>query len=535
MAFCEECGAALAPEMRFCESCGAAVPSCDCKGAEQMPVSSPAPVGDINLFASDDWAKKWLSAASSVGNSELGILLTRTEALARQLGANGKELREVLSSYASSMRSRGICYHCLDLDRCSFCGGGGDVGSVIAALRMVVEVARPKYLFIIGNEEVVEVARWENRTSDSDGIVESDLCYATMDATSPWSGRRYDFDVAMRVGRLPSADGEGIDRFRRYLDNASRYVGTRSGQIPYGLSARVWEEESNDEYHAIAPGDVDVSPMVTKETVVEKIPADANLLFFNLHGSHKARCWYGQDGSSYPEAFEPEILKGWNSPYFIGVEACYGARYLGGIPVEESIVMTALRNNCMAFLGSSRIAFGSVRPQGTCADIVVGQYIKCLASGLSAGDAYVEGLKDLTRDVANMDDTDVKTLAEFSLYGDPAIRMKPHKGVCAAKSAKDESGVSKGVHISMPDVRFAVDLALAEVDAKIESLVDACFEREILPLFACDRAQVRQAVYRLSNSGLNQKMYSFEANGMPHVAKIYFDDRGAVKKTVVSK
>ena len=388
---------------------------------------------------------------------------------------------------------------------------------------------------MLGNEDVIDVARWENQSRDGEEIVESDLCYSTLDVDTPWNGQKYNFDEIMRVGRVPSCDGETIASYSRYFKNAQKHIGTMNGVLPYGLSALVWEDESNDEYKEISQEKVDVSPEVTKNDVGARIAEDANLLFFNLHGSNDTRFWYGQEGGSYPEAFAPAVLDGRENPYFLGVEACYGARYLGGLDQNDSIMMMAIRNKCLAFLGSSKIAYGTPRPEGTCADVVIGDYIKYLAKGYSAGDAYLEGLKRLTANRDAMDDSDIKTLAEFALYGDPSARMGQDKDAGGMKKLFKGFGVAKGLSIPMPDIRRSVQMALAEVDAKIEAIIDDFAMRNLLPeLMQSGLGPAKQSVFKM-NTGLNQKIYALETGPVKRVAKVYFDDKGKIHKALVSK
>lgn len=539
MAFCEECGAKLAEGVRFCEECGTEVPVSLSSMTQDKDASSfdeiPSFEQSLELFNCFDWPQKWQAAASSSDGCELGLIITRESELLSQLHAAPEELREMLSRYIAKAAERGVKYSYCNLDDCLIHEGKGGVDAVVATLRKIVDVARPTYLLILGNEDVIDVARWENQARDGDEIVESDLCYSTLDCNTPWNGQKYNFDEIMRVGRLPSYKGEAFSSYSRYFENAQMYIGTMSGVRPYGLSALVWEDESNDEYKEISKDKVDVSPEVTKNDVGDRIDEASNLLFFNLHGSNDTRFWYGQEGGSYPEAFAPVVLDGRDHPYFIGVEACYGARYIGGLDENQSVMMMAMRNKCLAFLGSSKIAFGTSKPKGSCADIVIGDYIKYLTKGYSAGDAHVEGLKRLCANRDDMDDSDVKTLAEFALYGDPSARMGANKSTGCMKKLFKGSGLAKGLSIPMPDIRRSVQMALAEVDAKIEAVIDDFAMRHLLPeLMHGGLGSAKQSVFKM-NTGLNQKMYSLEAGPVRRVAKVYFDDKGKIHKALVSK
>lgn len=533
MAFCEQCGTELVPGSRFCEECGAAIDDVFDPPKETLGSTD----GFKEIFIGSDWMDDWGQMASKAGNCELGIILTRENALLCQIDVSREELHGLLGEYINKASKRGVKYVYFDLDKFPGYDGDGDVDSVVAALRDVVDVARPKYLFILGNEKVVEVVRWENRASDGDAEVESDLCYSTLDLMSPWEGQKYDFDSVLRVGRLPTYSGENFSEFKSYFETAAAHIGQMNRVVSYGLSALVWEEESNYEFGKISSRNVDVSPDVEHKDVSSRMGSESNLLFFNLHGSDRAKYWYGQDGGDYPEAFAPEVLTKISRPYFLGVEACYGARYLGGLMPEESILLTAMQNKCIAFLGSSRIAFGTSSPFGSCADFVIGSYVSNLKKGESAGDAHLSGLKRLTENWDSMDDSDLKTMAEFALYGDPSARMGSNGGGGIIKGIFSSHKIAKGLSVPMPDVRRAVRMSIIEVDSKINAIIDEYVKREILPEISgiIGSSEVKTKTLKMEKSGLFQKVYSFNSGSIGRVAKIYFDERGAVKKAIVSK
>ena len=536
MAFCEQCGARLTPGTRFCEECGAAVAS---EAHDAVSTDTVCGASDFkSIFRSSEWDAAWRRVASDAGDCELGLIVTRENALLSQIDAPASAFHALIADYVDSAAKRGVRYCYLNLDEFPDFEGNGFVGSVVSALRRIVDVARPKYMFILGNEEIINVARWENRAGDGDEEVESDLCYTTLDCESPWEGQEYDFDEAIRVGRLPTYASEGFDNFKAYFDNAALHIGKMDRLIPYGLSALVWEEETNYEFGQIASRQVDVSPLVGKANVAAHMGSESNLFFFNLHGSGQTRYWYGQEGCDYPEAFSPSVLRQMDRPYFLGVEACYGARYLDGLTPEDSIVLTAMQRHCIAFLGSSRIAFGTSSPTGSCADFVVGSFVKAINQGESAGDAHVAGLKRLTDDSELMDDADIKTMAEFALYGDPSARKGANASAKGLRGLfASGSKVRKGLSVPMPDIRRAIRLAVVEVDAKIEAIVDDYVKREVLPELAgaIGAGRVQSKTVKMTKSGLNQKIYSFKDGVLRRVAKVYFDDKGCVRKALVSK
>ncbi|MBQ7650953.1 MAG: zinc ribbon domain-containing protein [Victivallales bacterium] len=549
-AFCGNCGAKLEADARFCGECGTPIADMmeiepvhgttvhvsrrTSRNASERVSSGKSWFNSFAVFKSSNWEKEWQKAAEDAAGEELGIIMTSEGRLVSQLDVKADELRDVIANYMRSADKRGVHYYYLDIEDNSIeSADGDDVAAIVSLLRKIVNGARPKYLFILGNEEVINVATWENGACDGDEDVLSDLAYSTLDTNSPWEGQDFNASEALRVGRLPTTEG-CFDDFQTYFENAKRGIGSIETIKSYGLSALVWKDESNHEYSAIAKDEVDTSPSVTLETSGERISAsEPNLLFFNLHGSDEMEYWYGQKGGNYPEAMSPELFDDYPRCFFLGVEACYGARFVG-LGVEESIVKTAMANRCLAFLGSSKIAYGTSSPDGTCADIVIGEYIRHIAKGFTAGDAHIAGLKKLTS-ASDMDDADIKTLAEFALYGDPSACTGKNKNIGAMKGMmKKLGGVPKGIHIPMPDVRKATKLYLAEVNEKIEKAVDD-FAATLMPALRQKGAPVTQKTFKMKSGRLNQKMYSIETEHIRQIAKVYFDDNGKVHKAVMSK
>ena len=492
----------------------------------------------LNTFEGD-WLSNWNDAAKYSSDGELGIILTDIDALSAQLECSAEALLEAVQNHISFAETKGVHYYLLD------CRNNGirnidatSVESVVGLLRQVVNVARPKYLFILGNENVFGVMRWENQVGgDSDNDVPADLPYVTLDTNSPWEGQKYDFSSVLRTGRLPSYDGESLEEFSAYFDNVAEGIPDYVGTVPYGLSARVWEGASNALYQKLDRSDVNLSPNVSLQNVEQTIPEDVNLLYFNLHGSDQTKFWYGQEGPKYPEAFSPDVVAGISHPYFLGVEACYGARYIDGLTPDNSIVLTAMQKGCLALLGSSRIAFGPCVPPGTCADIMIGTFLKKVSEGESAGDAYCAAMEDLMSD-SSQNDTTIKTLAEFSLYGDPSVSM----GESKAKSHFKSSIIPKGLRVPMPDIRRAMAAVLLENEHRAAQIFRTMIYNQGKSLTSklnFDMVNLMQGVdpkfYQVGNTGIYQAVFAKEDGPVSRIAKIYFDAKGTVKQQLLSK
>lgn len=535
MPFCENCGAELSAGARFCEECGVQVDSYN----EPTPSSLFKDINgkpDYNSTFIGNWREKWANVARATSTDEIGIILTDIQALATQLLCPVADLLVTINVYIASAANRGVNYHLLDLGSNGISDiDGKNVQATVNLLKTIVSIARPKYLLILGNEEIVNVTCWENQCADSDDDVAADLPYATLDTTSPWEGQNYDFSQVLRVGRVPSYRGEQFAQFTTYFNNAQIGINSISKIVPYGLSALVWEPASAEQFSKIGKGKINTSPNVILENVMETLPQTANILFFNLHGSDQTKFWYGQEGSSYPETFSPETIKSIKGPYFLGVEACYGARYTDGLTPDNSIVLSAMQNGCLALLGSSKIAYGPCIPPATCADIIIGTFLKRICNGESAGDAYCEGLRALISS-ETPDDSTIKTLAEFSLYGDPSARTR--KKITKSILSKAVAGASKGIHVPMPDIRRAVNAKLVSADCKA-----VLAYRSNPAKFAVNKnfnieeylQDIEPKYYQVGQSNFYQAVYN-KTIGLHNVTvKVYFDENGNVTKELFSK
>lgn len=522
--FCEECGTKLEDGVKFCENCGTPVPMENTQENQSKAFSDDSIWKSI--FSYGNWMSLWEKATKD-STAEIGIILTRSSELCSQLSCFKDDLFAMLDDYVSSAKNRGVSYFLLDLsDNAAGTSSSGNVSNVIEILSSVCNVSPFKYLFILGNEDIIEFKVWENLSSDNDENVTSDFVYTVLNETSPWDGMKYDFDKALRVGRIPTWKGESFSQFNNYFENAKKNIGNFPPLRPYGLSAYVWQKESEEEFSALSNTKVDVSPDVNKHNVNGKISSESNLFLFNLHGSNETEFWYGQDGSLYPEAISPSNIMNLSSANFIGVEACYGAIYENNRTSSSSNVMAALSNKTIALLGSSRIAYGTPCPPGSCADIVVGEFLKQISMGETAGDAHVTGLKKLCR--GQMDDSEIKTLCEFALYGDPSACIGKNRNMIAGKAAVHKSIIgNRSIHIAMPDVRHAVRYRLTEVDSKIKDAIN----NRVYEMFGNMKGIIPETFID-ANSKNYQALYR---DSKKNIVKVYFDVFGHIKNMISSK
>lgn len=534
--FCEECGTELEPGARFCENCGTPVPQ---ENLSTASLASAHTEPQHQIY----------------GLNENGVIVTDLSALSNQLGTSKETLTSLISEYTAFCLANGISYSLIDI-------ANPDLEAVIKAISQNNRTSKLKYVFILGNEAVIPTMEYENQSQDGDKTISSDLPYSTLTIKSPFDGFEFSSRKMLRVGRLVSYQGESFEKFASYFRNTMKSSGAFSSIKPYGLSAKIWKRETDFEYQKVATNTKasnslpDSSPAVTVSTVENFIPRDANLLMFNLHGSDKTKYWYGQEEDSYPEAVQPESLSVLSAPYIIGVEACYGANFCGNLDEEQSILVKSMQSGCLSLLGSSRIAYGTPEPEGNCADFMIGEYLKQIKNGETAGDSHIAGIRRVVKESEDFTDVEIKTIAEFNLFGDPALRIgdfaKSSEGSAGAGSAGTSSASAgsftssyknsprkssflTSIDVELPDIKRAVRQSLAQVDEKITSEINEHVYKHYADLRGC-----MPATYKIEGTNLFHSIYKKEngagaASQINRVVKIYFDKSGKIKKELESK
>ncbi len=556
--FCENCGNQLTSDDRFCENCGYAVrseddyskKSIDCS-IELMPefknlkkkfapgkASKKEDEDIIFLFSCEGWKNRWSDAARKYGHDNLGIILTNSN-------ASYDNYNRSLTKYIAFRREQGTFYFVLDMDTQIVwnCGDNSvNYKSIVKILKEIYRVAKPKYLLLVGDEKVIDSAKWYNvnyvkpnpeREGDSDKYVDSDLPYLTLDLESPWSGQQWHnflFEGCVRVGRIPCLSVDGYKSAVAYFENVMRSDSNRQALNSFALSAKLWEKTSKIIYRPFER-EVYTSPEKTafdfmKDTLKCYCGGqEPNLLFFSLHGNPQVNYWMGDDGGEYyPMAFTSDCLPPGGSRYVIGTTACYGAKPTD----DESMLFTAIQNGCIAYLGSTQIAYGATDGSCCCSDVLVGEWIKKVAERYTFGDAYIAALKQLCHE--NMDPCEIKTLAEFSLYGDPSLAMFRSKSSTMKSFGLKSIPLQQGIQVPMPDVLEAVNLRLIRVNDAIESKLKHYIENHYEDF-------IGTTPYFCEVSGRNeyQAIYSKDVGVISKICIVYFDKNGNIDRVYISK
>ena len=308
----------------------------------------------------------------------------------------------------------------------------------------------PSYVMLLGSADVIPHVPLDNplpinnMEGDTDTEVPSDLPYA---CDAPYSTEVQDFLAPTRVvGRLPNVTG---DTDPSYLVGLLKVAATYS-QRPaadyskfLAISAHVWKtstEMSLDTVIGSHTGMKISPPNGPKWTAAESKPL---LHFVNCHGGNFDPDFYGQKGAGqFPVAHSAawmasKVVEG----TIMAAECCYGAQlydptnpFAGG---QMGMCNTYLGRKGYAFFGSSNVAYGPA-DDNDLADIICQFFCTNISAGTSTGRACLQARLDyVLRRGSVFRPTDLKTLAQFNLMGDPSltpVQAQPHAVMSVARA-----------------------------------------------------------------------------------------------------
>ena len=500
--------------------------------APQAPTagSSQNKLNRFHLFDNNEWDENWLAAvqAAELLDRKPGIILTNTKGCS---GALKNELYMHLTEYINFKQSDGVEYYLLDLATQCIHTYTGEIESAVEIVWEIDEASAIEYLMIIGDFNTVPHIVWENRCKDGDNVVFSDLPFITLNCDSPFNDIHYDYKPYIKVGRIPTSASTGFKDAFTYLKNTRNSKLTVNDLRAFFLSTQSWLPTSKDIAKHTSP-DLYTSPSAGSFEFNGSLDK-YNVLMFNLHGSNGTHHWYGEDtANNCMPAFNATKLPK-NRNFILCSEACYGARPFNNDKNAESMVSTALRNGCCAFVGSTQIAWGAVAGGMYCADTVIRYFIADMLAGYSAGESFNDALSYLEEN--RWDDCKLKTIMEFALYGDPSyapIGSANKSTTKVKKKAFSKNNLAYRVVDGEEQRAVSVKAAFVEEGEKCAVKVRAFVEeahpdmKGVKPRFFIDECTGDyQAIYNKSTKDEN----------VSKMVKVFFDSDGSIKNQYVSK
>lgn len=458
-----------------------------------------------------------------------GVIFTNLRVLARKFGTDAAAVRKLLAAYAEASLRHGIRYHILDAGEYLFrnpeagCNRAVELspsdswfehGCLLADYyRFGRSTAddETNYLFIVGGADVIPMPVLPQYISDpdyNDTDIDSDIPYAYLlgERTYPMlrTAEIFQYEQYFHVGRLPLAADASLDDLAGYLRRAAKAPGTLAFGRAYGQTDLTWLSASASvsepfRRHGLYRGDerlderiftqhLFISPCVERSIVDKVFDRDADLYYFNLHGSDAptACSFYASYRQQSYEAVTPRQLASAAKPNVVVTEACYGGKFQD-YGRGETMLLAAMGEMTLLYLGSSRIAWGASKSNSPSdldnADRLTNVYMSKLLEGYTAGEAlYLARQSFFDHNDGYFTPHQALTIVEFNLFGDPFLHVGTRRGEskvelrevkALTKTAVNTVVERKCVYEAAPasvldEVRNAVDRNLALIRAAVD-------------------------------------------------------------------
>lgn len=553
--FCPECGHKIDEKgARFCPECGT-----DLGVADIPDVNVPdANVTDENI------AGLKINSASAKGSSSetlYGLIFTNVGLLADKLDVESSDLEKLLDDFIAYKKEYGVNYRLIDAGNYTFARTGlfsrertvhldsdSPVEDYMEILLDVHEKEEKKgkdvstYLFIIGGNDIIPmpvIRHYVQKDGNSDKDIDTDLPYSlpygrdvlakleSMDA--------FRYDQLFFIGRLPlgtdATPEDLVGYLQRDLDNSSGIpLNFAYGQCDpnwKNVSARVASELVStglllDLEGKLVPGAyynrLMLSPMISAENVSKVLNRQASLYYFNVHGGRGMNMpeYYGQslqeEGGNWYTVFSPQHIAACREANGVVCEACYGAKFIG-CDKRHSMVLSAMSASTLLFLGSSRVAWGSVDHSGATpstasvgfADIIANTYLGAVLRGYTAGEAFLEARRKIFGRYEFGEPVAAATVVEFNLFGDPTLRFSAEGGISKDTAFPDiqksivepdaEMKVASYEQVARPEGESVLDMVRNAVNANINDM-HSMIARHLYSNYKVD-ARKPESIFRL--------------------------------------
>jgi hypothetical protein len=384
------------------------------------------------------------------------VIITHRSALAAKYGPDGvKRVHAALTALVAADEERGFKTRLVYLDdvtamkklSATALVDNKDIRGAKKAIDGVYKALKPDYLMIVGASDVVPHQDLTNPAfkagDDDDEFAYGDLPYA---CDEPYGRDPAKFIGPTRVvGRLPDLTGATEpSHLLALLKTATQWKGRKLSSYSdyFGLSAVVWKistELSLESIFGKGKGPILAPP---KGPSFPAGVLGALMHFINCHGALATPEFYGQLGNKYPISLTTKSLKGKiKTGTVASVECCYGAELYNSVVLglDIPICQSYLRQGAYGFFGSTTIAYGPADSNGS-ADLICQYFLRCILEGASVGRAALMARQQFVTKAQQMDPMDLKTLAQFCIYGDPSIHpvLKPQaKAKAMAVSTAD--------------------------------------------------------------------------------------------------
>ena len=290
---------------------------------------------------------------------------------------------------------------------------------------------KPDYIMLLGATDIIPHCRFRIPIPDDDDpFVPSDVPYA---CEAPFSRNAGDFIAPGRVlGRLPDITGINDPTYLiSLIQNSINWKPLKSTAYKdyFSLSVKWWQKSTQVSLKNIFQDNKKLRLAPPAEGPYTKTDLRPMMHFLNCHGGLRTSELYGQPNeksNSFPVCFESNMMdKKISYGTVAATECCYGGLlYNPNRPnkIHLPIANSYLKNNAIAFVGSTTAAYGPSDSQGG-ADYIAQYFLIAIQKGgASTGRAFLEAQQRFVeKGDVKMDPTDLKTIIQFLLLGDPSM------------------------------------------------------------------------------------------------------------------
>jgi hypothetical protein len=365
------------------------------------------------------------------------VIVTNLGALKAKYPAGAQRIRDAVGRLIAADRKRGLATVLVAIDSASdmraakgaAVTSASDPRQAKAAIDAVWNAYTPDYLLILGAPDVVPMQVLANPArGDGDASVPSDLPYA---CAAPYGTDPAAFLGPTRVvGRLPDLVGGSDPSYLvKLLGTAARYLSRPrdSYQRYLGLSAQIWQASTALSLKNVFGDSAALQTTPPRGPAWSASQLATRVHFINCHGADASSQYYGQPSSGqeqYPVAHDAARLKSRiSNGTVVAAECCYGAQLYDPShnQGQAGISSTYLADGAYGFFGSTTIAYGPSEGNGQ-ADLICQFFLDSVLGGASIGRAALEARHRFASLYTHLDPTDLKTLAQFYLLGDPSVQ-----------------------------------------------------------------------------------------------------------------
>lgn len=372
------------------------------------------------------------------------ILITNNTALRQKYGSSLTKIQEAIKRLVSADKARGINTRAIAVDkRQDMTAVRGEVVTNAAdprqnknAVDAIYKALLPDYIVLLGSIDIIPHQDLHNPLYDPNSVDDGDpdefafgdIPYA---CEAPYSQEPKDFIGPTRVvGRIPDISNQSnADYMVRLLDVAAKWSSRDAHDYLqyFGISAEVWRKSTATSLQNTFGSNSDLQVCPPNGPRWEHSLLSRLSHFINCHGASSSPVFYGQPVGRdvYPDAHLATWINGrTSSGTIVAAECCYGSELYNPAPVKNrqiGICSTYLVNGAYGFFGSTTIAYGPAEGNGT-ADLISQYFLQQVIAGSSLGRAALEARQRFAQSSSSIGPDDIKTLAQYTLLGDPSIQ-----------------------------------------------------------------------------------------------------------------